>query len=259
VRDLSSGTALYTAVNNLRTLVAGTALTDAVIGMRDLSVTTSALYTAINNMRTLTAGTALTNTLIQVRDLTAGTPLYTTVTDLDARLTAVEDLSGTPSSTLYTTVTGLRDATGTGTLVTQVANMRNLVAGSSTMATTLIAMRDKTGSSALVKSLPCYGEAPASAWVAYVSTGSGLYVDVSISVCGFATAPRHISASLYGLNVHWSVMGTSSIYYITNTQFRIYILPAGFQAGNPSNIVNTPQTPQQAADNQWRINWEAVP
>jgi hypothetical protein len=137
VRDLTTGTPLYTAVNNMRTMVAGTALTNAVIGMRDMSVSTSTLV----------------STLIAVRDFTSGTPLYTTVTGYNTRLTAVETLSGTPTSTLYTTVTGygtrlsaaenlngiattltdtvkqVRDLTSGTPLYTAVNNMRTLVAG----------------------------------------------------------------------------------------------------------------------------------
>jgi hypothetical protein len=52
VRDLTSGTPLFTAVDGLRTLASGTALTDAVIGMRDMSVTGSALVTAVKQSQT---------------------------------------------------------------------------------------------------------------------------------------------------------------------------------------------------------------
>jgi hypothetical protein len=83
-----TATPLTTAVQSVRDLSAGYPITDALIGMRDLSVTT----------------TTLVSTLIAVRDLSSGTPLYTTVTGYNTRLTAVENLSGTPTSTLHTTV-----------------------------------------------------------------------------------------------------------------------------------------------------------
>jgi hypothetical protein len=51
VRDLTSGTALYTAVHNLRTLVAGTTLTDTVIGLRDMTAAGGSIVTAVKALQ----------------------------------------------------------------------------------------------------------------------------------------------------------------------------------------------------------------
>jgi len=276
VRDLTSGTPLYAAVNNLRTLVAGTALTDAVIGMRDLSATSSALYAAINNMSTLTAGTTLTDTIIQVRDLAPGTPLCTAVTglqttvsaqdtrliaaeggltNLTTRVSAAENLDGVPTL-LTETVKAMRDLIGDSTLVTTVLGLRDKT-GNSTLVTTLTNLRDGTdNSSALIRSLPCYGESAYNTWQPYNTSDKGLFIDVSMSACGFSTSPRHVSTSLFGSSRHWVTFGPSSIYFVTATSFRVYILPV--TAGIGGNITKQEYTPEEVAGWRWRINWMAT-
>jgi len=276
-----------------------TPLTETLAAVRDLSAGTP-LYTAVNNLRTLTPGTMLTDTLIQVRDLNAGTPLYTAVTDQNTRLTAAESLSGVPSSALYTAVTGLQSTvSGQGTrltaaeggltdLTTRVAAAENLngtattltttvlalrdLTGGSTLVTTVTGLRDNSGSSALVttlgslrnktdtgsvliRSLPCYGETDPSSWEEYPTTS--VFVNVSMAACGFSVPPQHVSASLYGNSGHWMTLGASSIYPVSATSFRVYIMPVKVQSPGP-NIINYPLTLAQVAAANWRISWMAA-
>jgi len=164
VRDLTSGTPLYTVVDNLRTLTAGTTLTDAVIGLRDLTATSSTLVTAISNMRNLVpaSSTLVTRLLAAESDIdklegmTAGSStlittvagLQTTVSELSTRLTAAETL-GSPLTTLTTTLTQLRDLGGSSALATTVRGMRDLTVTTTTLASTLLAIRDFTPTSYL--------------------------------------------------------------------------------------------------------------
>jgi len=240
----------------------------------------------VNNLRTLTPGTTLTDTLIQVRDLTVGTPLYAAVTGLQttvsgqgtrltsaegaatalatrvtnaegaataltARVSAAENLNGI-ATTLTTTVLALRDLTGSSTLVTTLKGLRDN-SGSSALVTALGNLRNRTDSgSALIRSLPCYGETDPSSWKTY--SAATLYIDVSMAACGFTAPPQHVSASLFGTADLMSI-GTSSVYSVTATSFRLFITPTDVGG---VNVVSDPQTPAQAAANNWRINWIAA-
>jgi hypothetical protein len=128
-------------LNGLKQLTAGMPLTDALIGMRDLTVTTTPLVSTLLGLKLLTAGTTLTDaviaqgtrltaaetlaapltslttTLIAVRDFTPGTFLYTNVSGYNTRLIAVETLNSVGSTALYTAVTGQ------GTRLTALENM----------------------------------------------------------------------------------------------------------------------------------------
>jgi hypothetical protein len=90
VRDLTTGTPLYIAVNGLRTLTAGTTLTDAVLAQgtrltaaETLSPGSSSLVTSVltynpyvtrlSNLESLTSGTPLTDTVRGMRDLSNST------------------------------------------------------------------------------------------------------------------------------------------------------------------------------------------
>jgi hypothetical protein len=86
--------------------------------------------------------TTLTSTLIAVRNFTSGTQLYTTVTGYNTRLTALENLSGTPSSTLYTTLTSHTSTlTDVGTRLTAAENLNGVT---TTLTTVVKAVRDLT-------------------------------------------------------------------------------------------------------------------
>jgi len=243
--------------------------------------------------------TELQGTVAELQDTvtTQGVQL----TDLNARLSAAESLSGSPTSALYTTVTGLqsnvsahgtrlttaegglsdlairvaaaenldgvptlltdtvkamRDLTGNSTLVTTVLGLRDGT-GNSTLVTTLTNLRNGTdSSSALIQSLPCYGESANNTWkVYYTSQSPALRIDVSMAACGFSTPPQHVSASLYGNNKQFMTVGASSVYLLTATSFRVYILPLVVTDGN---ILNMTRTPEDVAALNWRINWMAT-
>jgi len=81
-----------------------------------------------------------------------------------------------------------------------------------------------------------------------VTGGQGIFVDVNTSSSGFTTTPIYIT-SLGGTGYHWGTTGATSIYAPTPTGFRVYIrFPDG------SSL-----TPAFANQNQWHINWIAVP
>ena len=77
-------------------------------------------------------------------------------------------------------------------------------------------------------------------WTDYFT--NGVYEDVDISDCGFTTIPT-VTTSIEGSSHHWTVKGSSSIYSVTTTSFRIYL-----------------HTTEQhlADDKQWNVEWIAV-
>jgi len=80
-------------------------------------------------------------------------------------------------------------------------------------------------------------------WTDYSS--DGLYEDVDISGCGFTTVPT-VTTSLEGTSAHWNALGTSSIYSVTTTTFRIYI-QASYGIRNNG-----------AESRKWNVEWIAV-
>jgi hypothetical protein len=288
-----TATPLTTAVQSVRDLSAGSPITDALIGMRDLSITTTPLastlmavrnltsgtplYSAVNGMRTLTAGTPLTDTLIAIRDftptaftgyttlnglksLTAGTVLTDAVLAQGTRITAAENLNGVATS-LTDTVKQVRDFTSGTPLYTAVNNMRTLVAGSN-LTDTLLALRDGTGNSALVTSLhslqnhsACCGTTPPgnTNWQVYGGGGATNYVDVSLASCGFTAVPTVLS-TLTGSGSHaWSI-GATSPYTTTPTSFRVYIT-ALTPPGQAGTLSTSSMTPGQFNTLNWAVAW----
>ncbi len=81
----------------------------------------------------------------------------------------------------------------------------------------------------------------ASGWRDY--KGKGLYLNVDTSHCGYTVAPQYIT-SMGGTGWHWSAEGATSIYFATETGFRIYLV--------------TPFTAKEAEAKKWHINWEAL-
>jgi len=77
-------------------------------------------------------------------------------------------------------------------------------------------------------------------WSYYSS--NAIYEDVDISYCGFTTVPT-VTTSIEGSSHHWLVTGSSSIYSVTTTSFRIYLNNGGIQL---------------ADDKQWNVEWIAV-
>jgi hypothetical protein len=116
VRDLTTGTPLFTAVDGLRTLTAGTTLTNTVIGLRDMTAAGGSLVTAVKQsqfdvtllfaqtQQSFANDSALSARLLAAESLTVGSsPL---VTRFLAAEVDIDDLEGmvTGSSTLITAV-----------------------------------------------------------------------------------------------------------------------------------------------------------
>jgi len=78
-------------------------------------------------------------------------------------------------------------------------------------------------------------------WTYYSS--NGIYEDVDISECGFTTIPT-LTTAIEGTSNHWTASGTSSIYSVTTTSFRIYL-----QHASKTGI---------AEQLQWNVEWIAV-
>jgi hypothetical protein len=77
----------------------------------------------------------------------------------------------------------------------------------------------------------------------------GLYVDVDTSLAGYSRAVPAYITSLEGANFHGETIGATSIYLARPRSFRVYVR---FVSGAPI-------TPAFANQNEWRINWIAVP
>ena len=77
--------------------------------------------------------------------------------------------------------------------------------------------------------------------------GTGFYVDVDMTGCGFTTVPT-VTTAIEGTGHHWLALGTSSVYNTTNNTFRMYLYPnreGDEVAGN-------------ANDHKWNVEWVAV-
>jgi hypothetical protein len=183
---------------------------------------------------------------------------YSNDTALDTRLSAAEDINGVPT-TLTNTIKQVRDLTAGTTLYTAVNNMRTLVSGT-TLTNTVIALRDGTGTSALVTSVKALQTSAAccgttvpgnTAWVVYGGSGASNMVDVSMSACNFATVPSVVT-SLTGTNSHFMSIGITSVYYLTATNFRVYVTALSNSAGS---INASPATPAAFNTNSWAVAW----
>ena len=85
------------------------------------------------------------------------------------------------------------------------------------------------------------------AWQQYPN-GEGVFVDVDTSSAGFKTTPIYIT-SIGGAGRHWGTTGATSIYAPTPTGFRVYVRWS----------IGGSLTPAEANQNEWHINWIAVP
>ena len=79
-------------------------------------------------------------------------------------------------------------------------------------------------------------------WVDYSS--NGIHTDVDISKCGFVTVPT-VTTSLEGSTSHWSTTGSSEVYNVTNTTFRIYLVAEHGRGGGANKM-------------HWNVEWIAV-
>jgi len=71
-----------------------------------------------------------------------------------------------------------------------------------------------------------------------------IYMDVDIKHCGFTRIPI-ITTSIEGHTNHWIARGTSSIYYLKSTSFRLHLNYGGITA-------------ERAKSYQWNVEWIAV-
>jgi len=79
-------------------------------------------------------------------------------------------------------------------------------------------------------------------WVTYSS--NGIYMDVSISRCDFIKVPT-VTTSIEGKSRHWTATGTSSVYSVEPSKFRIYL--------SMSRL-----TKEMAREEGWNVEWIAV-
>jgi len=86
----------------------------------------------------------------------------------------------------------------------------------------------------------------------------GLFINVSMAACGFSTPPRHVGASLYGITGNWLTLGSNSIYDLTATSFRIYLMPVYPEKATGGVVTTKAYLPSQAAAWIWKINWMAT-
>jgi hypothetical protein len=88
-------------------------------------------------------------------------------------------------------------------------------------------------------------------WVQYSdnATNNVLYVDVSISHCGFS-APPIIVTSLGGKQGHWTTVGSTEVHDRTENGFRIYISKEDYNGTLTKEIAN---------QWLWHVNWIAQP
>jgi len=81
-------------------------------------------------------------------------------------------------------------------------------------------------------------------WLNYGS--AGVYLDVDITGCGFIKVPT-VTTSIEGSSSHWVATGTSSIYNVEPSKFRIFL----------NNNVANPQN-GSARQMKWNVEWIAV-
>jgi len=79
-------------------------------------------------------------------------------------------------------------------------------------------------------------------WTYYSS--NGIYEDVDMSDCGFTAIPT-VTTSIEG-SLHWKVTGSSSVYSVSTTSFRIYL------------STSVAESSAEKAPYQWNVEWIAV-
>jgi hypothetical protein len=150
VRDLTTGTPLYTAVHGMRQLVPGTALTDAVLAIRDFTPTAFLGYTTLNGIKSIAAGQPITDALIGMRDLSV------TTTTLASTLLAIRDF--TPTAFLgYTTLNGIKSLTAGTTLTNTLIAIRDFTPTAFTGYTTLNGLKSLSAGTVLTDAVLAQG------------------------------------------------------------------------------------------------------
>ena len=75
-----------------------------------------------------------------------------------------------------------------------------------------------------------------------------MYVEVDMTKCGFAKIPN-VVISVEGSSHHWMALGTSSVYNVTPTTFRVYL--HNQEASAAAGVLNEEKY-------KWNIEWVAV-
>jgi len=84
----------------------------------------------------------------------------------------------------------------------------------------LVSGEEEAGSSKCIKVCAGTTGRESTDWINYNS--QGIYTDVDIGSCGFVKTPT-VTTSLEGRSYHWTADGTSAVYSVSPTGFRIYI------------------------------------
>jgi hypothetical protein len=106
----------------------------------------------------------------------------------------------------------------------------------------IVSSQGKAGNAECAKVCAGTTKRGATAWKDYSSTG--VYVEVDMSKCGFATVPT-ITTSVEGRSNHWIAAGTSSVYAARKDGFIIYLKQSvGLKGG--------------ANKWKWNVEWVAV-
>lgn len=98
-------------------------------------------------------------------------------------------------------------------------------------------------------------------WVNYNTTG--IYVDVNTSACKFNTTPHYVVTleSISNKGYHWYISGTSSLYNVTATGFRVYLrwtdAPSDLPTVGSLNFPN-PLRASTAKNRDWVIRWTGI-
>ncbi len=98
-------------------------------------------------------------------------------------------------------------------------------------------------------------------WINYNTTG--IYVDVNTSACGFTTTPHYnvTLESTTNSGYHWYVSGTTSLYNVSPTGFRVYLRwtdhPSELATVGSLNFPN-PLRVSTAENRNWVIRWTGI-
>ena len=99
--------------------------------------------------------------------------------------------------------------------------------------------------------------------IGLIITTTGIYVDVNTSACKFNTTPHYLVTleSISNKGYHWYISGTSSLYNVTATGFRVYLrwtdAPSDLPTVGSLNFPN-PLRASTAKNRDWVIRWTGI-
>jgi len=106
---------------------------------------------------------------------------------------------------------------------------------------TVVGGEDEAGASKCMKVCAGTTGRQTTNWINYKNVG--MYTDVDIGNCGFVKTPT-VTTSLEGTSSHWTADGTSAVYNVSPTTFRIYI--------------STSVSVSQAKSYKYNVEWISV-